>query len=113
MTPIVAGLMIFGLRVTDMSLDTLRMLFIMRGRKLLAGLIGATQAAVFILAVSAVLSGPLNPYTVIGYAAGFGAGVMLGMVVEEKLALGYTILRVYSPTCGRPSPRTYARRDPP
>jgi uncharacterized protein YebE (UPF0316 family) len=99
--PILAGLFVFAMRLTDMSLDTLRMLFVMRGRKLLSGLIGAIQATVFILAVSAVLSGPLNAFTVVGYALGFGAGVIFGMIVEERLAIGYSYLRVYSPTNGK------------
>ena len=101
MEPILAGLFVFFMRLTDMSLDTLRLLFVMRGRKLLAGAIGATQAAVFILAVSAVLSGPLNVFTVTGYALGFGAGVILGMFVEERLAIGFAMLRVYSPGSGK------------
>ena len=71
-TPLVAGLFVFAMRVIDMSLDTLRLLFVMRGRKLLAGSIGVIQATVFILAVSAVLKGPLDPLTVAGYALGFG-----------------------------------------
>jgi len=100
MHPLLAGLFVFAMRVTDMSLDTLRLLFMMRGRKLLAGLIGATQAAVFILAVSAVLRGPLNFWTVVGYAGGFGVGVMLGMVAEERLAIGYGMFRIYSPARG-------------
>src|SRR5512138_3250653 len=95
---ILAGLFVFAMRVIDMSLDTLRMLFVMRGRKLLAGIIGATQAAVFILAVSTVLRGPLNVWTVLGYAGGFGTGVILGILVEERLAIGYGMFRIYSPT---------------
>ncbi len=98
---VLAGLFVFAMRVTDMSLDTLRLLFMVRGRKLLAGLIGATQAAVFILAVSAVLSGPLNVWTVLGYSLGFGAGVILGMLAEERLALGYAMLRIYSQSQGK------------
>ncbi len=101
MDTLFAALLIFGLRVTDMSLDTIRLLFVMRGRKILAGVIGTVQAAVFILAVSQVLTRPLNAYTVMGYAAGFGVGIVLGMIVEERLALGYAIIRVYSPTLGK------------
>jgi len=100
MHPVVAGLFVFAMRVADMSLDTLRLLFMMRGRKALSGLIGATQAAVFILAVSAVLKGPLNVWTVLGYAGGFGAGVVLGMVAEERLAIGFGMFRIYSPARG-------------
>jgi len=100
MTPIVAGLFVFAMRVLDMSLDTLRLLFVMRGRKFLAGGLGAIQATVFILAVSTVLQGPLNPLTVIGYAAGFGAGVIIGMMAEERLAIGHVMFRIYSPSLG-------------
>lgn len=101
MEMILAGLFVFVMRLIDMSLDTLRLLFMMRGRKLLSGLIGAAQAAVFILAVSAVLTGPLNVFTVAGYALGFGSGVIVGMFAEERLAIGYAMLRVYSPASGR------------
>jgi uncharacterized protein YebE (UPF0316 family) len=101
MEPLLAGLFVFLLRLMDMSLDTLRLLFVMRGRKLLSGMIGALQATVFILAVSAVLSGPLNAFTVAGYALGFAAGVIVGMVAEERLAIGYSYLRVYSPSRGK------------
>jgi uncharacterized protein YebE (UPF0316 family) len=100
MTPLIAGLFVFTMRVIDMSLDTLRLLFVMRGRKFLAGGIGVIQATVFILAVSAVLSGPLDPFTVAGYALGFGAGVVIGMLAEQRLALGHAMLRVYSPAAG-------------
>jgi len=100
MTPVLAGLFVFAMRVTDMSLDTLRMLFVMRGRKLIAGALGAVQAAVFILAVGAALQGPLNFWTVAGYAAGFGVGVIVGMMAEERLAFGHVMFRVYSPTAG-------------
>jgi len=96
MAPIFAGLLIFCMRVVDMSLDTLRMLFAMRGRKSLALIIGIAEAAVFILAVSRVLSGPLNVWTVLGYACGFGTGTVVGMLAEERLALVFTRFSVYS-----------------
>lgn len=97
---VLSGLFVFLMRLTDMSLDTLRLLFVMRGRKLIAASIGAVQATVFILAVSAVLRGPLNFWTVLGYALGFAAGVMVGMIAEERLAIGHAMLRVYSPSLG-------------
>ncbi len=100
MEPVLAGLFVFVMRVADMSLDTLRLLFVIRGRKFLAGGIGVIQATVFILAVSTVLRGPLNPLTVIGYALGFGTGVVIGIIAEQRLALGHVMLRVYSPTLG-------------
>lgn len=97
---ILAGLLIFILRVTDMSLDTLRLLFVMRGRKFIAAAIGALQAGVFIVAVAGVLTRPLNIFTIAGYALGFGTGIFLGMTVEERLAIGYMMFRIYSPAHG-------------
>lgn len=91
-----SALFIFVMRVADMSLDTLRVLFMMRGRKLAAGLIGATQAAIFILAVGRVLSQLNNPWNIVGYAAGFGAGVVVGMFFEERLAIGFGQIRIIS-----------------
>ena len=98
---LLSALFIFVMRVADMSLDTLRVLFMMRGRKLVAGLIGATQAAIFIVAVGRVLSQLDNPWNIAGYAGGFGAGVILGMVFEERLAIGFGQLRVISSTKGQ------------
>jgi uncharacterized protein YebE (UPF0316 family) len=90
-----AGL-IFALRVTDMTLDTLRVLFVMRGRKPIAWVLGFFQAAVFVIAITSVLRNLTNPLNVIGYAAGFATGVVVGMAIEERLAIGYVHMRVIS-----------------
>jgi uncharacterized protein YebE (UPF0316 family) len=90
-----AGL-IFVLRVTDMSLDTLRVLFVMRGRKALAWILGFFQAAVFVIAITFVLRDLTNPLNIIGYAAGFATGVVVGMAIEERLAIGHVHMRIIS-----------------
>lgn len=94
-------LFIFALRVTDMSLDTLRLVFVMRGRRLLAGAVGFCQSLIFVTAITTVIRNLDNVYNMIGYAAGFGCGVMLGMAIEERLALGFGHVRVISSTRGR------------
>ncbi len=101
LSPILGAMLIFCMRVTDMSLDTLRMLMAVRGRRLQAAAIGVVQATVFIVAVSQVLKGPLTFWNVLGYALGFGAGVALGMWAEERMALGYSMFRIYSSAHGR------------
>jgi uncharacterized protein YebE (UPF0316 family) len=90
------ALTIFCLRITDMSLDTLRMLFVMRGRKALVWTIGLFQSAVFVIAITKVLSNLNNPLTVLGYAAGFASGNLIGMIVEERLAIGHITLQIIS-----------------
>jgi len=94
------ALAIFALRVTDMACDTLRMLFVVRGRKGLAWVLGFSQSAIFIIAITSVLSHLDNPLTIIGYAAGFATGNVVGMAIEERLAIGHTHLSIVSPRRG-------------
>ncbi|MCJ7531292.1 MAG: DUF5698 domain-containing protein [Anaerolineales bacterium] len=90
------ALLIFFLRVADMSLDTLRVLFVMRGRKGIAWIFGFFQSAIFLLAFANVLSNISNPFSFLGYAGGFATGNVVGIWIEGKLAIGYTHLRIMS-----------------
>lgn len=94
-----AGL-IFMLRLGDMSLDTLRVLFVMRGRRLPAWVLGFGQATIFVLAITSVLNNLDNPLNIIGYAAGFATGNVVGMLIEEWLAVGHIHIRIISPRRG-------------
>ncbi len=90
------ALTIFALRVSDMTLDTLRMLFVMRGRKPVAWALGFCQSVIFVVAITSVLSNMNNPLNVIGYAAGFATGNVVGMLIEERLAIGHILLSIVS-----------------
>jgi len=94
------ALSIFFLRVIDMSLDTIRVLFVVRGRKMLAWILGFFQSAVFVVAISSVLTHEQGWLTIIGYAAGFATGNVVGMLIEERLAIGHIHLTIVSPTRG-------------
>src|SRR5574338_1389487 len=91
---------IFLLRVGDMSLDTLRVLVVMRGRKGIAWILGFLQAAIFVLAISSVLQDLDNVLNVIGYSAGFATGNVVGMLIEERLAIGHIHMRIISSRLG-------------
>jgi uncharacterized protein YebE (UPF0316 family) len=95
-----AALSIFGLRVVDMSLDTLRLLFVVRGRKGIAWALGFFQSVVYIIAITNVLAHLDNPLNIFGYAAGFATGNVMGMWIEERLAVGHIHLRIISPSRG-------------
>lgn len=90
------ALTIFALRITDMSLDTLRVLFVVRGRRPIVWVLGFCQSAVYVIAITKVLSDLSNPLTVLGYAAGFATGNLIGMIVEERLAIGHIQLQIVS-----------------
>ncbi len=99
--PVWAGaVLIFFLRVGDMSLDTLRVLVVMRGRKSIAWILGFFQALIFVIAISSVLQNLNNPLNILGYAAGFATGNVVGMWIEDRLAIGHTQLSIISPGRG-------------
>jgi uncharacterized protein YebE (UPF0316 family) len=94
-----AGL-IFSLRVCDMSLDTLRVLFVMRGKKQIAWALGFIQSAIYLFAIGKVLTQLNNPLNIIGYAAGFATGNVVGMIIEERIAIGHILVNIISPSRG-------------
>lgn len=87
---------IFALRVSDMTLDTLRLLFVVRGKKTIAWILGFCQSVIFVIAITSVLQNLDNPLNVIGYAAGFATGNVVGMFIEERLAIGHVQLSIIS-----------------
>lgn len=94
------ALMIFGLRVCDMTLDTIRVLFVVRGKKLLVWLLGFFQSVIFVVAISSVLTQLNNILNVFGYAMGFATGNLVGMLIEQRLAIGHILVTVISSTRG-------------
>lgn len=95
-----SALLIFFLRVLDMTLDTLRVLFVMRGKKRIAWILGFFQSAIFVLAIGKVLTQLNNPLNIIGYAAGFATGNVVGMLIEERIAIGHVLINIISPRRG-------------
>lgn len=87
---------IFVLRVVDMSLDTLRVLYVIRGRRPLAWVLGFFQSIIWVIAITSVLSTLGNLWNLFAYAAGFASGNVVGMMIEERLAVGHGHMRIMS-----------------
>lgn len=96
----VSYLMVFIMLASINIMDTVRMLFVMRGKKLFAGMIGGLNSAIYILAVSSVLDGPMNIWKVVSYGGGVAAGIVLGILVEKHLAIGFHMLQIFSKKYG-------------
>jgi uncharacterized protein YebE (UPF0316 family) len=86
-------LFVFALRATDVSMATVRMLLIVRGRRLLAPLIGFFEILIWVAAIGIVVQHLTSLLHVIGYAAGFAVDNYLGVRLEERLALGLATVR--------------------
>ncbi len=93
-------LIIFALRVANVSLDTLRMLFVMRGRKGLVWILGVITSVVYVVVIASVLQQTNNILSVLGYAMGYATGNVVGMWLEERMAMGFAEVRIISPQRG-------------
>ncbi|HEX9797555.1 MAG TPA: DUF5698 domain-containing protein [Anaerolineales bacterium] len=89
-------LVIFGLRTFDQTLSTVRFLITTQGRRGLAWILALVQSIVFLTAVGGVLGQLDNPLNLIAYAAGYGAGSVVGITIDRLLAPGHAILRIIS-----------------
>jgi uncharacterized protein YebE (UPF0316 family) len=89
-------LVIFAMRICDVSLDTLRVIFIMRGLRLLAVIFGFFAVLIWLAAIATVFQNLTKPLNMIGYAAGYAAGNWVGMWLENRLAIGQQIVQLFS-----------------
>lgn len=87
---------IFLLRVINQSLDTLRIVMMLRGRRLATWILGFLETAIFVVTLSSVITGLDNLLNIIAYSGGFATGNTLGMWLEDRLAIGFVDLRVVS-----------------
>lgn len=94
---LIMPLLIFIARVGDVSINTLRIMFMMNGKKNIAPILGFFEALIWLLAIGQIFQNIDNPMSYIAYAGGFGAGTYVGMVFEEKLALGRVLVRIITP----------------
>ncbi|OQB32109.1 MAG: hypothetical protein BWY09_02887 [Candidatus Hydrogenedentes bacterium ADurb.Bin179] len=89
---------IFLSRILDVSIGTLRLVFLGRGMRLLAPLCGFFEVLVWLVAVSRVM-GDLNSWVnYIAYAGGFAAGNYVGMYIEQRLAMGLLSVMIITPS---------------
>src|SRR5271157_4600664 len=75
-------------RITDVSLDTIRTVSVIQGRRAFAAVLGFFEAVVYICAVAKVLLNMNQPVYALAYGLGFATGTYLGMVIEQRLAFG-------------------------
>ena len=91
---IIVPLLICMARVIDVSLDTIRVIMVAKGYRQMAPFIGFFQVLIWIITITRIMA-YLEIWTAyIGYAGGFAIGTYVGMKLEEKLALGYELIRV-------------------
>jgi len=91
---VILPLLIFSARICDVSLGTLRVIFISRGFKKIAPFIGFFEVIIWLVAIGQVMQNIGNFASYIAYGGGFATGTYVGMAVEERLSLGNVVIRV-------------------
>jgi uncharacterized protein YebE (UPF0316 family) len=94
------ALVIFCLRIVDVSCDTMRVIFAIRGKRLVAAVLGFVQALVWIFAVSAAVKHLDSVLHVLGYAGGYATGTYVGISLEQAIAFGVATVRIVSKRAG-------------
>ncbi|GAA4425249.1 DUF2179 domain-containing protein [Pontibacter saemangeumensis] len=86
--------LIFLARICDVTLGTLRIVFISKGDKVIAPLLGFLEVLIWLIAITQVMENLSNVVSYLAWAGGFATGNFLGLRVEQKLALGQVVVRV-------------------
>lgn len=91
---ILLPLLIFLLRIVDVSIGTLRIIYISRGMKILATVCGFFEVLIWLVAISQVFQHLSSWEMFLAYASGFAIGNYVGITIENKLALGFLAIRI-------------------
>ena len=90
----VLPLLIVCARVTDVSIGTMRIIFVAKGHKMLAPLLGFFEVIIWLLAIGQIMQNLSNWACYLAYGTGFALGNFVGMLIEEKVAAGLVAIRV-------------------
>jgi uncharacterized protein YebE (UPF0316 family) len=87
-------LVIFFSRVADVTIGTLRIVFVSKGWKQVAPLLGFVEVLIWIVAMSQILKYANNWPSYLAWAGGFAVGNYIGLWIEERLAIGNLVIRI-------------------
>ncbi|KAF5056809.1 hypothetical protein DSECCO2_363380 [anaerobic digester metagenome] len=91
---VIIPVFIFFARICDVTIGTMRIIFVSRGMKMVAPVLGFFEVFIWIIAVGQIFQNLTNPLNYFAYAAGFATGNYVGMLVEERLAMGLALIRI-------------------
>jgi len=89
-------ILIFLARICDQTIGTLRIIFLSKGKRNIVPVLGFFEVLIWITAVSKIMQNLDNYVNYFAYAAGFATGNYVGMIIEEKLAMGIQMIRVFA-----------------
>ena len=94
--PWLLPIVIFFGRICDVTLGTLRIIFVSKGERYKAPIVGFFEVFIWVVIISQIFANANSLISYIAYAGGYATGNYIGILVENKIAFGYQLLRVYT-----------------
>lgn len=91
---LVMVLIILVINIVYVSFFTIRMILTLKGQRYMAAAISTVEVVIYVVGLGLVLDNLDQIQNLIAYALGYGIGVIVGMKIEDKLALGYITVNV-------------------
>jgi len=88
--------MIFFGRIIDVTLGTMRIIFVSKGAKLKAPIIGFFEVFIWVVVISQILVRANDLVSYLSYAAGYATGNYVGILLEQRIAYGVILCRIYT-----------------
>lgn len=108
---VILPLLIFVSRIVDVTLGTVRLIFVSRGFRHLAPIVGFFEVLIWILVIGQIMQNLSNPVCYLAYAGGFATGNYVGILIAEKLSLGVVLIRVITQKEAGPLLERLRKRD--
>jgi len=86
--------LIFLARIAEVSLNTIRIIYMLGGRRSIATIMGFFEALIWLIAMGQIFQHVDNWAAYVAYPGGFAAGIFVGMIIEERIAYGKVIIRI-------------------
>lgn len=93
-TPWLMVLAIFIINVAYVTCLTMRTILTLKGYRYVAAIVSFLEVLVYVIGLGMVMSSLDQIQNVLAYAFGFSIGIIVGMKIEEKIALGYIVVNV-------------------
>ena len=86
--------LIFLARIADVSINTIRIIYVLGGRRWTATILGFFESLIWLMAIRQIFEHMDNWICYVAYPAGFATGIFVGMIIEERIAYGKVIVRI-------------------
>lgn len=91
---LILPLLIFVARICDVSINTIRIIYMLGGRRYTSTILGFFESFIWLMAIRQIFEHLDNWICYVAYPAGFASGIFVGMIIEERIAYGKVIVRI-------------------